>query len=197
MLWLWKYLSIDIIFCIIGLFVILYVVFFGDRKTYPFQFEDTGFFKVSKKKIKRKKSEKKHEKRCREIFESIYRAPFKSVRPDWLKNPATGKNLEIDGFCPYIRTPYGIGIGFEYDGEQHAKYNPHYHGGDVRNFEYQCKKDAFKDKVCKSRGVLLIRIPHFVAYQDLERYIKNELQKKRVLPSHLQGNYGTLGFPNT
>src|SRR5271166_3797212 len=71
-----------------------------------------------------KKPEKKvhkHEERCREIFKEIFGLEFKTVRPDWLKNPATGKRLELDGYNPNIMTPMGRGIAFEYDGIQHAK----------------------------------------------------------------------------
>lgn len=75
----------------------------------------------------------------------------------------------------------GVGLAFEYDGAQHAKYSPnHFHRNGVNEFVYQVKKDEWKDMRCKQKGVLLIRIPHFVAYEDLERYIKSELNRKNV-----------------
>lgn len=122
----------------------------------------------------------KHEERCREIFQKIFRAKFKSVRPKWLKNPVTNRNLELDGFCPHIKTPIGTGLAFEYDGSQHSQYNKHFHRGGPNEFLYQVKKDEWKDIRCKEENVLLIRIPHFVAYEDLERFITNKLRKKGV-----------------
>lgn len=123
----------------------------------------------------------KHEERCREIFEDLFGTKFKSVRPDWLANPVTKKNLELDGFAPDIRTKLGRGLAFEYDGEQHARYNKHFHKGGPEEFIYQTKKDSWKDMKCKEKGVLLIRIPHYVVFQDLERYIKQRLVKEGLL----------------
>lgn len=130
----------------------------------------------------KKKRVNKHEERCREIFESIYQKRFKSVRPSWLKNPVTKRNLELDGYCSDIRTPIGKGLAFEYDGAQHSEYNKHFHRSGVNEFKYQVTKDAYKDQRCKEEGVMLIRIPHFVAFEDLERYIRNKLKKKGLLP---------------
>lgn len=149
-----------------------------------------GLFKVPNKLIaKKKKKKNKHEERCREIFEGIFGCKFKSVRPDWLLNPATGKNLELDGFNPNIKTPIGKGLAFEYDGSQHSKYNKHFHKNGPDEFAYQVKKDTWKDIRCKEEGILLIRIPHFVAYQDLERYIRQKLSNKNVSPNGV-GMYG-------
>lgn len=127
----------------------------------------------------RRKRYNKHEEKCREIFEKIYRQKFESVRPDFLKNPTTNKNLELDGFCPYIVTKYGEGIAFEYDGVQHSKHTSVFHRKKGA-FEYQCAKDAWKDKRCKDLGITLIRIPHFIVYDDLEKYIIDILRKKDV-----------------
>lgn len=131
-------------------------------------------------KIKLQRKINKNEEKCREIFEHIYGVPFKSVRPDWLKNPTTGRNLELDGFNPTIRTYMGRGLAFEYDGAQHSKYVPRFHPGGLQEFQYQMKKDSWKDLMCEKYGVLLIRIPDFVAYDDLERFIKSKLSKLKI-----------------
>lgn len=136
---------------------------------------------VPKDMIKKKQPKKnKHEERCREIFEEIFGKRFSSIRPDWLKNPTTGRNLELDGFCPDIKTNLGKGLAFEYDGEQHSKYiaGSHFHRKGPMEFLYQTKKDSWKDIRCEAKGVMLIRIPHYVPYDDLERYIKQEIRKK-------------------
>jgi hypothetical protein len=124
-------------------------------------------------KKKKKKCEKKFERRCREIFEDITGEEFKSIRPHWLKNPKTNKNLELDGYAERIKT------AFEYDGNQHSQFNPHYHK-DIEDFNYQVKKDIFKDKKCKELGIKLIRIPSFVIFDDLERYIVMRCKQEKV-----------------
>lgn len=130
--------------------------------------------------VKKKRGKKfyKSEERCREIFQEMFGVKFKSVRPKWLKNPVTGKNLELDGYNKTVVTPLGRGLAFEYDGEQHAKYNKHYHRSGEAEFHYQVKKDEYKDVRCKEEGVLLLRIPHYIAYGDLARFIHTKLKKK-------------------
>ncbi len=120
----------------------------------------------------------KHQERCREIFQSIFRAEFKSVRPKWLINPATNNPLELDGFNSRIATPIGRGIAFEYDGAQHSKYVKRFHPNGPIDLKYQMAKDRVKTFMCKQHGILLIRIPHFVHYDDLERYIKVLLSRE-------------------
>jgi len=194
--WCKKYVfNIDTIIILCIFFLVLYFIFTRKRKTYKFQGlnqqedEDESDQEENKKYKKKKKKRvkfNKHEEECRRIFQNVFRAKFKSVRPDWLKNPVTNKNLELDGYNETIKTHLGIGLAFEYDGAQHAKYSPnHFHKNGVNEFVYQVKKDEWKDMRCKQKGVLLIRIPHFVAYEDLERYIRSELNRKNVDTSQL------------
>lgn len=127
---------------------------------------------ITKKPSKGKKL--KFEPRCREIFERIFKRKFPSIRPDWLKNPITKYNLELDGYCPSLK------LAFEYDGEQHSKYNKRFHKN-IKEFEYQVKKDSFKTLKCKQLGIRLIRIPYFIEFDDLERYIKLKLRKENII----------------
>jgi hypothetical protein len=63
-------------------------------------------------------------------------------RPDWLKNPNTGKNLEIDIYIPYLS------LGFEYQGYHHFL-----NAGDkMRNNDY------IKMKLSKRYGHPIIEI---------------------------------------
>lgn len=181
-MWKWtNLLTLDTIFIIVVICLLIYFLITVKKRKHEFIGLDTDLsieeiLRRTAKSTKRKKRYNKSEERCREIFSRLLHGKFKSVRPSWLKNPATGKNLELDGYCPTIRTHLGMGVAFEYDGGQHARYTPHFHRS-PKEFIYQTKKDAYKDMKCKERGVLLIRIPHTVIYDDLERYITMKLSK--------------------
>lgn len=162
---------IEIFWLIIVFVVAIGLIISDKRKKYRYQ----GLTK--KKTNKRKKRINVNEERCRKIFEKIFRCKFKSCRPEWLQNPLTGKNLELDGFNENIRTSLGKGLAFEYDGEQHSKYVPYFHGN-ASSFVYQVKKDSWKDKMCRQRSILLIRIPHYIYPNDLENYVIKELSRK-------------------
>lgn len=181
--WVTNLLHIETLFVIGIVIAIIYFIWFAKGRKIEIENVDAFFSRTLGPQRKGKthrpeKKKNKSEERCREIFEGIFGRKFKSVRPKWLENPVTNKNLELDGFCDSIRTKLGKGLAFEYDGEQHAKYNKHFHPGGPMEFIYQTKKDSWKDLRCREEGVMLIRIPHFVAFQDLERYIKTKLRKE-------------------
>jgi hypothetical protein len=121
-----------------------------------------------------KKSKNKYENICREIVEKIYNKPFPSVRPDFLKNPKTGKNLELDMYNSELN------LALEYNGSQHYHYNPYYHPS-YDHYLSQVERDDFKRQVCKSKGITLIEIPYTVRKEDFEDYIRNELQRTKKL----------------
>lgn len=180
--WLYEYFfTFEGLATFVIIIIFIYFVCTTKRKKYNFQIPFTyDIEKIKKSKKKKKKKINKHEEECRRIFQKLFSCKFKSIRPDWLKNPATGKNLEIDGYNSRIITPIGKGLGFEYDGIGHSQYTPHFHKNGPDDFEYQVAKDSWKDKLCKERNVLLIRIPHFVHFDDLERYIKMMLSRRNV-----------------
>jgi len=182
-------LTFDTIIVLIIIALVVYFIITAKKKKYKFHGvsrDEKGewvtdapgsTFPIRKK---RKKRVNAHEEECRKIFQTLYGVKFKSVRPDFLKNPATGKNLELDGYAPGISTPLGVGLAFEYDGEQHSKYNSHFHNGNVDAFKYQMAKDDYKSAICKKQGIMLIRIPYYIAFHDLERYIRSELKRKNI-----------------
>jgi hypothetical protein len=120
----------------------------------------------------------RHEEECRRIFQKIFRKSFVSIRPRFLSNPATGEPLEFDGWCPSQITPIGTGLAFEYDGRQHREYVPFFHRNDPNRFEYQKATDAWKNRVCWEKKIMLIRIPDYIPYDSLEKFIRSELHKK-------------------
>ena len=149
--------------------IILYLVlyFFGKKVKYS-----VGSGK--KKKI----STNKMEEKCRDIFEDIFSVDFHTIRPDWLKNPETMRNLELDGYTDKIKTSKGVGVAFEYNGSQHSFFNPHFHRSE-KDFVSQARRDRLKRKICEERGILLVSIPYHVPESELENFIKKELRKHK------------------
>lgn len=108
------------------------------------------------------------EKICCKTLESIYGVPFETVRPDFLKNPETGKNLEIDCYNADLK------IGGEYNGIQHYVW-PNYTNQSKADFISQIRRDQLKLELCKREGVYLITVPYNIAHKDIPKYIVDQL----------------------
>ena len=106
-------------------------------------------------------------------MENLFKAPFISIRPDFLKYDKTGKNLELDVYNADLM------IALEYDGVHHRKFTEFFHKSE-QDFIDQQDRDKFKEDKCKELGITLIRVPDTVKYDDLEDYIKGELDKKGI-----------------
>jgi hypothetical protein len=105
---------------------------------------------------------RKTEEKVRAVFEELYGKSFPTVRPDFLKNPKTGFNLELDGYNEEL------GIAFEYDGEYH--YIEHFSG--IEGLDKRRARDTLKDFLCKKNNITLYRVP-FTASKNLRDFIKN------------------------
>lgn len=118
------------------------------------------------------------EERCREIFEDIFQTNFPTTRKvPWLRNPETNRPLELDGFNPYVETPIGTGLAFEYDGAQHAAPSTHFHNIEAdAEFSSQFRRDHHKNRLCAEHNVMLIRIHHWVDFDKLEGFIRKKLK---------------------
>lgn len=121
----------------------------------------------------RRGNESRPEFSCRMILQEIYKKPFKSCRPDWLRNPETGACMELDCYNEELR------LAVEYNGEQHYRFIEKFHK-DEEAFKKQQKRDKKKKELCRKNGVKLIIIPHTV--KDLRKflYLKNGQTEKRV-----------------
>lgn len=113
----------------------------------------------------RKSWKSRREKLCCQILEDIYGKPFVTVRPDFLKNPETGHNLEIDCYNDEIK------LGIEFNGQQHYHY-PNYTGQTYQEFIQQIRRDQFKVEMCDRLGVYLITVPYTVPENMLKPYIE-------------------------
>jgi len=122
----------------------------------------------------------KNEQRCRKILEDIFQKPFPSVRPKWLKNPSTKRNLELDMYChDLVVNGKKVRIAAEFDGKQHTQMTGFHKN--KKELMYQILKDQYKDKRCKELGITLLRIPYW-ATDDLKGYITRKLDDIGLLP---------------
>ena len=74
-------------------------------------------------------------------------------RPDFLRNPHTGCNLELDAFDPISKN------AIEYNGVQHYEYPNVFHKC-KKDFELQVSRDRFKTERCAQENINLITIPY-------------------------------------
>lgn len=124
-----------------------------------------------KKKITPPK-ESKGEIECKRVMESIFNRKFIKIRPKFLMNTETGKNLELDVYNPELK------IAVEYSGEQHYRFIPYFHKR-YSNFVKQRERDELKKELCEKNGILLIEVPYNV--EDIEKFIRYELKKNNKI----------------
>lgn len=110
----------------------------------------------------------KSEELCRQIVEDIFGKKFPRARPNFLKNPNTRRNLEIDCYCEEL------GIGIEYNGIQHYKYPNIFHKT-KEEFIRGLSNDKFKRETCKINGILLIIIPYTLPKCEIRKYIIDQV----------------------
>jgi hypothetical protein len=129
----------------------------------------------------------KYETIVRKFFEFVFGYEFPSIRPHWLKNEETGRNLELDGYCAELN------IAFEYQGPHH--YKPIY-GED--KFKIVKKKDLFKVEKCKKENVNLIVLNgNHHSIKELILYLKSELYKICLSDINFNKNLSKINLFNT
>lgn len=111
------------------------------------------------------------EELCRRTIEILTGKKFVSIRPQWLKNPLTGKNLELDAYNEELS------IALEYNGWQHYHYSPRFHKSE-EDLEKQVYRDELKKKLCLQNDVDLIIVPPTIKREHLCGYI---LEKLRII----------------
>ena len=114
----------------------------------------------------------KGELECRRVLESLFRKSFDKARPDFLRNPVTGGNfnLELDCYCPELR------LAVEYNGVQHYKFVPYFHKN-KEAFLNQKYRDDMKRRICKENGINLVEVPHSVDVESIKSYLVKEVRK--------------------
>lgn len=83
------------------------------------------------------------------FFERLYNTKFVSIRPDWLKNPKTNANLELDGYSEKLK------IAIEYGSHKQT----HHRSTFFKDQKYIKFKDNHKKIRCKKLGISLVHVP--------------------------------------
>ena len=135
--------------------------------TLPFEFTNNLCFNTTNTSNSNKYLSK-GEKICRDTLEKIYGMPFPNVRPGWLVNDKTGRCLELDCYNEDLK------LAVEMDGIFHYKWPNSFHKT-YEEFKEQQYRDRLKDKLCKERGVHLIRVPYNVQNNIISVYIISKL----------------------
>ena len=105
---------------------------------------------------------------CRRTLEKISGKIFSPIRPQWLKNPKTGRAMELDCFNPQLR------IALEFNGPQHYNYPNPFHKR-KEEFDNQRDRDKAKRKICKDKKVDLIIVPFNL--NNLEKEVRETAWK--------------------
>lgn len=154
-------------------FLLGWYFFYGKHSvgTWSLQYEYTPQPIVRQK---RAPTHSKGENECRRVMETLFRKPFPSMRPDFLKNRITGKNLEID--CCNLE----LMLGVEYNGKQHYEFVPAIHRT-RETFQNQQYRDKMKQELCDQHNFTLITVPYTIPIHEIEAYIKNRLHSSNLL----------------
>ena len=110
----------------------------------------------------------------RMIFEQLFEGyEFKTCRPKFMRNPSTGRPLELDGFNAILK------LAFEYQGIYH------YVAPDKKpeTLLKQQNRDALKKELCKAAGITLIEVPQigvYVEFENLRKYIIDQLKINNI-----------------
>lgn len=180
---LWNDYGFEIVLGLCVAFILIYGLYCklkGNKGTYqPMSHSKQLFHQLSphlpQKPRRQPPTNSKGELECRRVLQWIFKKPFNKARPDFLRNPVTGGdfNLELDCFDPELH------IAVEYNGIQHYQYVPYFHKN-KEAFLNQKYRDDMKRRICKENGILLIEVPYTVKLEDIKEFIEKELSRNGV-----------------
>jgi hypothetical protein len=168
----WKNNEFEIILGICIAFILVFFIYHkitGKKGTWS-----KSYYYSNKKDFIKKRNNSKEssgERECRRVLQYIFNKPFNNQRPDFLCNPVTGGNfnLELDCYDSELK------LAVEYNGEQHYKYIPYFHKN-KEAFLNQKYRDEIKRRMCKDAGVTLIEVPNTIKLEDIKGYLINKLR---------------------
>jgi hypothetical protein len=111
-------------------------------------------------------------------MELLFGVPFPKHKPEWLRNPKTGKLLELDGYSS------SLNIAFEYHGQQHYEIASGFKM-DQSVLDDSRYRDSLKIELCKSHGIEILEIPYTVNPNSMLEWIANEISSDSKFPSHI------------
>lgn len=114
----------------------------------------------------------KLERATRAALENIFKRPFPKIRPDFLRNPVTGGNFNLELDC-YNEE---LSLGVEINGIQHYKYVPYFHKNNEA-FLNQKYRDEIKRHMCKNNNIILIEVPYTVKESEIYEFLIPQLKK--------------------
>ena len=166
---IWEKWGFEIILGVCLAFILIYSLIRSGKKgswsnTYKYLPQERGNKRGPPK-------ESKGELECRRILVKLFGKPFPKVRPDFLRNPVTGgdHNLELDCYNAVLN------LAVEYNGVQHYKYVPYFHKNKDA-FQNQKYRDLLKAQMCKDYGINLIEVPYTVKVEEIEAYLSKNLK---------------------
>lgn len=107
----------------------------------------------------------KDSKGCKVIETQLKKLQIQYEREKFLENSLQ----RFDFYCFYNGKEYAI----EYNGEQHYKYNPFFHGHDISVFYKYQERDNRKKQYCIDHNIELIIIPYTMSHEEIKAYINN------------------------
>lgn len=113
---------------------------------------------------------------CKQFIEFYFQKPFVKVRPDFLKNPVTQENLELDLYNEELH------LAVEYNGSQHYQYNSFMHKQSRDRFQNQQYRDLIKRDLCKKAGITLVIVPYTIEQDDIPAFLFEEFQRIGMTP---------------
>lgn len=113
----------------------------------------------------------KGEQMCKNFVEFYFQKPFDKTRPDFLKNPVTGENLELDLYNPDLK------LAIEYNGSQHYHYNSFMHKNSRDKFQNQQYRDLIKQDLCRKAEITLVIVPYTVPHEQIGGFLLEEFKR--------------------
>lgn len=113
----------------------------------------------------------KGEEMCKNFVEFYFQKPFDKIRPDFLKNPVTGENLELDLYNPDLK------LAIEYNGSQHYHYNSFMHKNSRDKFQNQQYRDMIKKDLCGKAEITLVIVPYTVPHDQIGAFLLEEFKR--------------------
>jgi hypothetical protein len=175
---LWSNYGFEIVIGICILFIISTAIInniLGIKGTYSSKksiFESNRYIsqykEIPKTEIRHKViiKESRGEAECRKVLQQLFQKPFTSQRPDFLRNPVTGGNFNLELDC-YNSS---MGLAVEYNGIQHYKYSPYFHRNKDQ-FMTQKYRDDMKRRICKEKNIILIEVPYTIKVEDIKDFL--------------------------